>query len=254
MQLTVTAHFSNGTTSDVTQTVAWESSNTLVATVTPAGRLTVHRVGDVRIRATLQAVEDVKQFRVTEGFVVKGSVEEGPPPRGSAGKLSNVIVEAEGVLFRKSTTTDSHGRYVLRAAHCWFHLTATKEGYESRTIFIPCDLFERTENLFLRPLSSQLVSHVFSGTGVPGYEPPRLHTFAVSRSGEITIDARWEPGYDNGLSLQVWAGAQMVLQAGAYGAPGLQTWRFQGVGGTEYEIRVWGERNKPYRLIVTHPA
>ncbi len=73
VQLEATAVFSDGTRRSVTNEAAWLSTNVMVATVSPTGRVTGVGLGMVEIRATFQNRTGSLTIPVTES---------GPPPPG----------------------------------------------------------------------------------------------------------------------------------------------------------------------------
>lgn len=64
-QLTATATLSNGTQQSVTASATWQSSNTAVATVSPAGVVTAVGSGEVQITATYQSQSAQVKITVT---------------------------------------------------------------------------------------------------------------------------------------------------------------------------------------------
>jgi Carboxypeptidase regulatory-like domain/Bacterial Ig-like domain (group 2) len=64
IQLTAMARLSDGNSQDVTRLATWESSNQAVATVSPAGMVTVVGAGELDVRATYQNVSGSMHLRV----------------------------------------------------------------------------------------------------------------------------------------------------------------------------------------------
>jgi trimeric autotransporter adhesin len=69
-QLTATGHYRDGSTQDITASVAWSSSNTNVATVSGSGLGTSHSTGSSTITATLSKVTGSSTFTVTNAVLV----------------------------------------------------------------------------------------------------------------------------------------------------------------------------------------
>ncbi len=73
-QLTATARYSDGTTKDVTNSAAWSSSNTSVATVSSSGSVTTNAQGSTTISASYSGVSGRTTLTVTAAALVSLSV------------------------------------------------------------------------------------------------------------------------------------------------------------------------------------
>ena len=103
-QLAVTAHFSDGSRADVTHLVAYETSDTSVATVDANGFVTPHHRGEVAILVRyLEYIESVPLMFVSnqEGFAWRS-----PPPNNYVDELVNAKLQQLQYL-PSETCTDS---------------------------------------------------------------------------------------------------------------------------------------------------
>ena len=65
-QFTAIGHYRDGSTQDITATVAWSSSNTSVATISGSGFASTHSTGSITVDATLSGVSGAGTFTVTD--------------------------------------------------------------------------------------------------------------------------------------------------------------------------------------------
>jgi hypothetical protein len=107
-QLTATARFSDGTTTDVTTDAQWGSSNPSVITVTSSGVVTVVGFGVTGISARYSTQADGVEVRATPPgtFIVFGRVRE----PGAGGIPGVRVVERQS---GHSTLTDDVGVFSL---------------------------------------------------------------------------------------------------------------------------------------------
>lgn len=109
-QLAVTAHFTDGRKHDVTHLVAYETSDTAVATVNVNGFVTPHRRGEVAILVRLlEYIESVPLMFVEniEGFEWKS-----PPPKNYVDELVNAKLQQLQYLPAETCSDDEFLRRV----------------------------------------------------------------------------------------------------------------------------------------------
>jgi hypothetical protein len=132
-QLTAMARLSDGTTSDVTRTAAWESSNTALATVSAAGLVTVVGSGDVDVRATYRGVVGSVHLLVAAPpapttFALTGVVRETAPNVRTLGGVT--VRVTDGLDAGATATSDATGIYSFPALKGGrMTLEATADGY-----------------------------------------------------------------------------------------------------------------------------
>jgi len=122
-QMTARADLTDGTSQDVTGTSRWEVSDTNLATVSPAGMLTVIHSGHVDVRATYQQMTGTLGMNLSAPQPPSGTLslngysQEAPP---TAHPLAGVTVTIiQGPDTGKSIMTDSTG---------WFRFTSLQAG------------------------------------------------------------------------------------------------------------------------------
>ncbi|MBY6096139.1 Ig-like domain-containing protein [Ferrimonas balearica] len=77
-QVTAQATYSDGTTADITSLVAWQSTDTAVATVSVAGLVSGVAVGETTVKATYSGYSDTVKVRVTAAQLVEVIVAPSP--------------------------------------------------------------------------------------------------------------------------------------------------------------------------------
>ncbi len=108
-QLTATAKMSDGSTSNVTDSASWQSSNTQIATVSSTGFVTATGTGQVDITAAYGGVSGTAHAAVTStaAFTISGVVTEvAPNAHPVAGARVQLLVGAHAF-------TDDHGAFSL---------------------------------------------------------------------------------------------------------------------------------------------
>lgn len=149
-QLTATAHMSDGSSRDITGSATWQSSNTQLASVSPAGLVTVHGTGDVDLKATYQGVSGSLHVSVSlaKTFTVSGFVNEVAP---NARVLSGVRVQ---ILVGGFTFSDDKGAFAIAGLPAGRTLIEfTKDGYqpyETEFTFVDRDV-QLSANLYPTP-------------------------------------------------------------------------------------------------------
>ncbi len=78
-QFTATGHYRDGSSQDITASVAWSSSNNNVVTISGSGFATSHSTGSVTIKATLSAVAGNATFTVTNAVLVSIAITPANP-------------------------------------------------------------------------------------------------------------------------------------------------------------------------------
>lgn len=110
LQLTATANFSNNTTQAVTNTAAWESSNTGIATVSAGGLVSGVSAGNADIRARFQNVTGTSTMQVSAAPIINPVAAF--TVRSTAGVVDECRVLAGGDIdcnFDGSTSTGGTG-------------------------------------------------------------------------------------------------------------------------------------------------
>lgn len=129
-QLNAAARMSDGSTRDVTTSAQWQSSNTTLATISPAGVLTALGSGEVEARATYQNVAGTLKLVVSANtFMLSGVAREAAP---AAKPIANVrVVITSGAEAGMSVVSDATGlfRFTTLSAGV-LSMEATKDGYE----------------------------------------------------------------------------------------------------------------------------
>jgi hypothetical protein len=77
-QLAATARMSDGSALDVTQKAAWDSSNLLLATISPAGVVTIRSGGEVDLRATYNGTSGSMHLVVARVPILSVNITGGP--------------------------------------------------------------------------------------------------------------------------------------------------------------------------------
>jgi hypothetical protein len=109
IQLTALARLSDGNSQDVTRLSAWESSNQAVATVSPAGMLTVVGAGELDVRATYQNVSGSTHLRVANVPVAAVTVTGAPAGSSTPFQLTAMarLVDGSSVDVTKTAAWQS---------------------------------------------------------------------------------------------------------------------------------------------------
>jgi carboxypeptidase family protein/Big-like domain-containing protein len=134
-QMAARAEMSDGSARDVTADAQWATSNADLATISPAGVLTVVHSGQVDVRATYQNVTGTLAMTVAAMpppgstlVILSGTTSETPP---AAKPLANVTVRVtSGPGAGRSTVTDPQGRFGFTEFPAGeLTLEAVKDGY-----------------------------------------------------------------------------------------------------------------------------
>ena len=138
--LTATLQYTTGATETFTNRVAWSSEDSRVASVNNQGIVTAVGPGDVRIRATLNAVSSTASIRVTRAGVIAGRVHESRPTEHVpiAGATVTVV---DSLGSRQAAVTDGAGKFTLRLSPGPARITVEAPGYE--TSEHPAEIGER---------------------------------------------------------------------------------------------------------------
>jgi Carboxypeptidase regulatory-like domain/Bacterial Ig-like domain (group 2) len=128
-QMTASAHYSDGSTRDVTSLASWESSAPPFATVSSTGAVTAVATGSTEVRATYQNFVGTMRVAVTKTpvtFVLTGIVRDASTQQPLAGVELHMIGDAAG-----RTTTNAVGEYRLAGLPGLRILVEfTRSGYE----------------------------------------------------------------------------------------------------------------------------
>ena len=131
-QLTATAQFSDAATRDVTAAAQWESSNALLATVSPSGLAAVRGTGEVEFRARYQSVTGsmrlfVVQPPAVEKVTLSGFVREAGTVRMLPGARLLVTGGPDAGVF---ATSDDGGLFTFPSlSRGVIALEGSKDGY-----------------------------------------------------------------------------------------------------------------------------
>lgn len=135
-QMTAKAELSDGSSRDVTTESQWTTSSADLATISPAGVLTVLRSGQIEVRATYQNTTGSMSMTVNAPqppaspalVILSGRTSETPP---AAKPLAAVTVRVtDGPGAGRSTVSDSQGRFGFTEFPAGpVSLEAVKDGY-----------------------------------------------------------------------------------------------------------------------------
>ena len=129
--LTATVRYSTGATETVSERVAWSTEDARIAIVNGRGVVTAVEAGEVRIRATLNAVSGSTAIRVAAAArPIAGRVHESRPTEHIAVAGATVTaVDSAGTT--QSAVTDGAGRFSMRLARGPARITVNAAGYET---------------------------------------------------------------------------------------------------------------------------
>jgi hypothetical protein len=161
-QLTASVTLSDGAKKDATSSVAWQSSEPSVATVSATGLLTTTGAGEAFLTATLQGVKGTAKLAVSQlvpppvSYEVSGVVHETAPTE--AVLLSDVLVQVVGgQLDGHQVSTNANGVFVLPpVTAAGFSLRVKKAGYETVQVPVAALPHHLTHSLGLSPLAQQV--------------------------------------------------------------------------------------------------
>jgi hypothetical protein len=266
VQLTASVTLSDGTRSDATTQVAWQSSDVAVATVSSAGLLAIAAPGDADVTATLQAVQGRAHLSVPRppipprtGFDISGVVHESPPTEGIALSGATVGIHFAGCPScphdNETTTTGADGRFTLPGIdRPGFALIVSKPGYETTQFGVVELPRDQHPDIGLTPAFAMLSErydfrYQRSECGV--YDCRRDISFAVHHGGTLVVQEC--DGYLPGETAYV-----SVLRQGTYlgsrvceAVVGGWTWPVE--AGFVYTISTGGVVNGPFHIVFAHP-
>jgi Big-like domain-containing protein len=133
LQLAALAHFSDGTSKDITTTARWESTNTNAAVVSVTGLVSAVAGGDVDIHATYQSTMATTHVQLARPdgpstFVLSGVVHEVSPNARALGNVRIAIMA--GPDFGTTIASDSAGAFrFTRLSRGVISVEASKDGY-----------------------------------------------------------------------------------------------------------------------------
>lgn len=135
-QMTATAQMTDGRSQDVTTASQWVTSDTSLATISPAGLLTVLASGHIYVRANYQNTAGLLDMTINASqpppqsgtLALSGfATESAPSARPLAGVSVRII---EGPDTGQSTMTGGYGQLLFPPLHPGLiGLEATKDGY-----------------------------------------------------------------------------------------------------------------------------
>jgi hypothetical protein len=171
LQMSAHARFSDGSTSEVTDQAAWETSDTTVATISAKGILTALQEGNVEVRATYQGVAGAAAIRVVR------PPRTGPPgPDEVIGRIHEIapfddvrvtyarVEVAGGEQNGRFVIADSSGEFRIDGIdRAGFDLLISKPGYRDARYRVHQLPRDASAKIGLEP-APPLVSEAFQGT------------------------------------------------------------------------------------------
>jgi Bacterial Ig-like domain (group 2) len=161
-QLTASVTFSDGTKKDATSSVAWQSSDATVATVSSTGLLTMTGAGEALLSASLQGVKGTAKLLVSKlvppltPYEISGVVHESAPTENVL--LPDAVVQVVGgKLDGQQVSTNASGAFTLPpVTEAGFSLRVKRAGYE--TLQVPIDSLPHhlTHSIGLLPLPQEV--------------------------------------------------------------------------------------------------
>jgi hypothetical protein len=275
VQLTASVTLSDGTRSDATTQVAWQSSDVTVATVSSAGLLTTAAGGETDVTATIQGVQGRVHVAVSKPipspvtppltYEISGAVHESAPTQNVALPGATVGIHFVGCPScphdNETTTTGADGHFTLPGIDAaGFTLVVSKPGYETAlfgVVQLPRDVHP---DIGMLPPPGQ-VSFDITGTD-PCIEHPRdpfypygrtMAEFAAHRDGLAGAGPGTYP-----FSIGV---GWFIYSISSSGEPVIATYgNVKTVaGGTRYFFLMYGDVERcgqlagPYRIPFQHP-
>ena len=266
LQLTASATLPDGTRLNATGQVTWQSSAVAVASVSPAGLLTILAPGEADVTATLQSVNGTVHVVVPKPlpppvtFDITGVVHEGAPTENVMLAGATVGIHFAGCPTcphdNQETTTDAQGRFTLPSIDTvGFTLWVQKPGYEA-TDFVVAQLpRDQHPSISVTPV----IHETFAWNGLVGTGPVEAvvvdSIFPVSHMGQLIIAAQWSTVYDGFQHIVVRRDGTTVYEHFFdYGNDGT-TIHVPVDAGHTYEVRI---RIQPFfsywlRAQLTHP-
>jgi hypothetical protein len=260
-QMYAYAKFSDGSQAEVTDRATWQSSNPIVATISPSGVLTTLQEGDVEVRAAFQGLEGAWVI------MVRRSSRTGPPaPDEVIGKIHEIApMEDVKVAYARveisggdqngrSVVADSDGSFRIDGIHgAGFDLLISESGYRDGRYRIAQLPRDASSSIALEP-QPWLVSETFGGSlcaDTPPSAKSTKSTFFTPRGGGLFRMtsyriALFEPDLivlvANGVSTPVFFQTDYSLQPGV-------TYELRVSGTTDYpNCRVAGVYDGSFRV------
>jgi Big-like domain-containing protein len=132
-QLSAQAHFSDGTSKDITTIARWESTNTSIAVVSATGLVSGISAGEVDVHATYQSMTASTHVQIARPdgpstFMLSGVVKEVPPGTHALGNVRIAIMA--GPDFGTVISSDSNGAFrFTRLSRGVISVEASKDGF-----------------------------------------------------------------------------------------------------------------------------
>lgn len=129
----LTAHYSDGSSRDVSSESTWRSSNPDIVSISSGGLATGHQLGEADLTGAFgTAVASRETIVVPKGtFRLTGTVTDNPLPGFLSSRVDGALVEStteEGAAL--STVTNASGVYRLYGVLPSAHLRVSKSGYD----------------------------------------------------------------------------------------------------------------------------
>jgi hypothetical protein len=142
-QFSAMATMAEGSFQDVTAQSVWTSSNTTIATVDAAGKVTAVKDGGVSIRATFRGATDSEYHNVTPllFFKAAGIVSEVPPGfNGVGGARVEITVGTNAGTFQMTDGSGSFDFGPMKGGNYTFRIS--RDGYvaDTKTIALTRDM------------------------------------------------------------------------------------------------------------------
>ncbi len=168
-QFTAIGHYRDGSTQDITGTVAWSSSNTNIATISGSGFAASHSTGSVTVDATLSGVAGSGTFTVTDAVLVSIAV----TPTNPALILGTLNQFTATGTFSDQSTKD---------------ITSTVAWSSSNRNIASIDGSGLTAALALGSLSISATSNSISGSTSVSVQAPTLISISIfPANGRIAV-------------------------------------------------------------------
>jgi len=241
-QLTASVVRSDGTRSDATASATWQSSDAAVATVSPAGLLTITGFGDADVVATIESVRGTAHLTVTRAaprsprYDITGVVHESVPTTSVPVSGATVGIRFVGCPTcphdNETTMTDAAGRFILPGIEtAGFALIVSKPGYEAASYNVAVLPRDQSADITLVPDAAPTTSHLSgdlctdvdfwypTANGRPNCQTTpilRRHVLPVHRAGVLEIRMNWvyrEDYSQEFMWLDVTCGSATIAQA-----------------------------------------
>ncbi len=220
-QFTATGSFSDGKTQDVTNTVAWSSSQNAVASTTVSGAVTALSVGTATITATSGAVSGNVLLTVNASNLASITIQQGnvTMAQGTSTKFNAIGLFTDGstqdVSFQATWTSSNPGFGTIQSGG---RARAVSPGLTT----ITATLASQSVSVNLNVTSATIVS-ISVTPSIFSIAPGSQRTFAAtgvfsdSSSQIITADVTWASS-DNTVATMSGSGAKGLATAVGTGA------------------------------------